>query len=102
MFEMSNIPTGNIRQTFHSPKRPYLASNPEAWTLNADIGGVSSNIYGIVADIGTPSGEGLDFKLMNGMAFLERYYSVYDTANKRVGLAQTYFTFVSINWEDTL
>ncbi|KAF5312927.1 hypothetical protein D9619_002596 [Psilocybe cf. subviscida] len=63
--------------------------------LNADIGGVSGSIYGIVNDLGTNSGEGLDF--INGYAFLERFYSVFDTANKRVGFANTPFTQATTN-----
>lgn len=33
------------------------------------------------SDIGTPTGEGLDF--INGQTFLERFYSVFDTTNRR-------------------
>jgi cathepsin E len=63
--------------------------------LNSEIGGVSSNIYLIVNDLGSPSGEGLDFIL--GMTFLERFYSVYDSGNQQVGLAYTPFTFANTN-----
>ena len=37
--------------------------------------------------LGSDSGEGLDF--INGYTFLERFYSVFDTTNNRVGLATT-------------
>ena len=43
--------------------------------FNTFIGGLTENIYLIVNSIGTPSGEGFDF--VNGMAFIERFYSVY-------------------------
>lgn len=43
--------------------------------LNGLIGGTTGNVYLIVGDIGSPTGEGLDF--INGMAFLERFYSVF-------------------------
>ena len=33
----------------------------------------------------------MDF--INGMTFLERFYSVYDSTNNRVGLATTAHTF---------
>ncbi|PPQ63824.1 hypothetical protein CVT24_009774 [Panaeolus cyanescens] len=74
-----------------------LTANAQIWprSLNADIGGVASRIYLIVADLGSPSGEGLDF--INGFAFLERFYSVFDTANKRVGFATTPFTQATTN-----
>jgi len=52
-------------------------------TANAQLfprsfnGGTANNIYLTVANLGTPSGQGLDF--INGYAFLERFYSVFDT-----------------------
>ena len=75
-----------------------LTPNGQIWprALNADIGGVAGDIYLIVGDIGTPSGEGLDF--INGQTFLERFYAVFDTANQRVGLATTSFTDATTNW----
>lgn len=63
--------------------------------MNADIGGNANSVYLIVNDLGTPSGEGLDF--INGFTFLERFYSVFDTANKRVGFATTPFTDATSN-----
>ncbi|KAH9486071.1 Polyporopepsin [Psilocybe cubensis] len=74
-----------------------LTANAQIWprALNADIGGVAGNIYVVVADMGTPSGQGLDF--INGFTFLERFYSVYDTGRGRVGLAATPFTKSNIN-----
>ena len=52
-------------------------------------------MYLIVGDIGTRTGQGLDF--INGQTFLERFYSVFDTANNRVGLANTPFTRANSN-----
>ena len=43
--------------------------------LNAAIGGDAQHVYLIVADIGTPSGSGLDF--INGMTWMERFYVVF-------------------------
>jgi cathepsin E len=63
--------------------------------LNTFIGGVAGDFYLIVGDLGTNSGEGLDF--INGQTFLERFYSVFDTGNKRVGLATTSFTTATTN-----
>jgi hypothetical protein len=47
-----------------------LTPNAQIWprSLNTDIGGSSSSIYLIVADIGSSSGEGLDF--IDGYTFL--------------------------------
>ncbi|KAM6496764.1 aspartic peptidase A1 [Amanita muscaria] len=74
-----------------------LTPNAQIWprSLNSAIGGRSSSIYLIVADIGTLTGNGLDF--INGYTFLERFYTVYDTANKRIGFATTPFTTATSN-----
>ncbi|KAF8801895.1 aspartic protease [Phlegmacium glaucopus] len=74
-----------------------LTPNAQIWprSLNTAIGGAASNIYLIIGDIGANSGSGLDF--VNGQTFLERFYSVYDAANKRVGLATTPFTTATTN-----
>ena len=58
--------------------------------LNTAIGGDPNSIYLIVSDLGSPSGEGLDF--INGMVFLQRFYNVFDVTNNRVGFATTQFT----------
>jgi cathepsin E len=63
--------------------------------LNTAIGGSASSIYLVVADWGSNSGQGLDF--INGYAFLERFYSVFDTGNKRIGFATTPFTTATTN-----
>ena len=58
--------------------------------LNTAIGGDPNSIYLVIGDIGTRTGAGLDF--INGQTFLERFYSVFDTTNSRVGIANTPFT----------
>lgn len=63
--------------------------------LNTAIGGDANGIFLIVSDLGTPSGEGLDF--INGFSFLERFYSVFDSAGSRFGIATTPFTDSEIN-----
>ncbi|KAL5492342.1 hypothetical protein ACEPAI_3789 [Sanghuangporus weigelae] len=74
-----------------------LTPNAQIWprSLNTYIGGTNQNIYLIVSDLGTNSGRGLDF--INGYTFLERFYSVYDTTNKRIGLATTSNTKATTN-----
>ena len=75
-----------------------LTPNGQIWprNLNTDIGGVAGDIYLIVGNIGTKSGSGLDF--INGQTFLERFYAVFDTTHKQVGLATTSFTDATTNW----
>ncbi|KAF5376361.1 hypothetical protein D9757_008680 [Collybiopsis confluens] len=63
-------------------------------SLNTDIGGVANDIYLIVGDLG-PAEAGFDF--INGYVFLERFYSVFDTTNNRVGFATTAFTTATTN-----
>ncbi|TCD71159.1 hypothetical protein EIP91_012107 [Steccherinum ochraceum] len=74
-----------------------LSPNAQIWprALNQNIGGQAGFIYLTVADIKTPSGDGFD--TIMGMSFLERFYSVYDTTNKRVGLASTAWTNLEVN-----
>ncbi|KAI0752481.1 family A1 protease [Daedaleopsis nitida] len=74
-----------------------LTANAQIWprALNSEIGGDANHVYLIVNDIGSSSGEGLDF--INGQTFLERFYSVFDTTNRRVGLATTPFTHATTN-----
>ena len=62
--------------------------------LNTVMGGVANQIYLIVGDIGTAIG-GPSFIL--GTTVLERFYCVFDTANKQVGLANTPFTNANLN-----
>ncbi|KAI6148312.1 acid protease [Pisolithus tinctorius] len=79
--------------SFHIGTQTYdLIPNAQIWprSLNYAIGGSSGSIYLVVHDIGYPSGSGLDFT--NGYAFLERYYSIYDTTNACVGFAAIRYT----------
>ncbi|KAK9693502.1 hypothetical protein K7432_013900 [Basidiobolus ranarum] len=64
-------------------------------SMNSQIGGKANEIYLAFGDQGTSSGQGLDFIL--GLAFLERFYTVYDTTNKRIGFATTAFTNATSN-----
>jgi len=74
-----------------------FTANAQIWprALNGAIGGGANDIFLIVADIGTTSGQGFDF--VNGFTWLERFYTVYDTANARVGVANTPFTKATTN-----
>ncbi|KAF7980823.1 hypothetical protein HWV62_36446 [Athelia sp. TMB] len=74
-----------------------LSANAQIWprSLNSQIGGESGSIYLVASDIGSNSGSGLDF--INGYAFLERFYSVFDTTNSQVGFATTQYTTSTSN-----
>ncbi|KAI0789828.1 acid protease [Abortiporus biennis] len=74
-----------------------LTPNAQIWprSLNSTIGGTEGKIYLVTADMGSESGQGLDF--INGFAFLQRFYSIYDTGNSQVGLATTPFTNAETN-----
>ncbi|KAJ3555658.1 hypothetical protein NM688_g2451 [Phlebia brevispora] len=75
-----------------------LTPNAQIWprALNSALQGADPNkIYLAVGDLGLPTGTGFDF--VDGMVFLERFYSVFDTGHNRVGLANTVFTKAVVN-----
>ncbi|KAH9170212.1 aspartic peptidase domain-containing protein [Lactarius sanguifluus] len=74
-----------------------FTANAQIWprSLNSLIGGATSSIYLVINDIGTSTGSGLDF--VNGYTFLERFYTAYDTTNRRIGIATTPFTIATTN-----
>ncbi|KAG2363722.1 hypothetical protein BDR07DRAFT_1281483 [Suillus spraguei] len=83
---------------FHIGKETYsLTPNAQIWprSLNSQIGGHKDLIYLVVSDFGAPSGHGFDF--VNGYPFLQRFYSVFDTTNSRIGFAKTSFTDATTN-----
>ncbi|KAI1786220.1 acid protease [Ganoderma leucocontextum] len=83
---------------FHIGDTTYeFTPNAQIWprALNTVIGGDADSIYLVTANLGSPSGEGLDF--IDGYTFLERFYYVYDSANSRVGFATTAFTYATTN-----
>ncbi|EGN98549.1 hypothetical protein SERLA73DRAFT_91976 [Serpula lacrymans var. lacrymans S7.3] len=74
-----------------------FTANAQIWprSLNSTLGGEDGQIYLIVSSLGTPSGQGLDF--INGFGWLQRYYSVFDTANAQLGFATTPYTDATTN-----
>ena len=74
-----------------------FTKNAQTWprSLNTAIGGSSTAIYLVLNDLGTPFGSGLDF--INGYTWLERFYVVYDTADRRICIGTTPFTFATTN-----
>ncbi|KZP27550.1 aspartic proteinase [Athelia psychrophila] len=67
-----------------------LNANAQIWprTLNAEIGGEADGIYLIVSTFG----DTFPFQFIMGLTFLERFYSVFDTPNSRIGFATTAHT----------
>jgi hypothetical protein len=62
------------------------------------MGGIAGKIYLIISNFGDINpGIPIPGSFVLGMAFLERFYSVYDTGNQRVGLAKTPFTYAISN-----
>lgn len=61
--------------------------------FNSHIGGAVDKIYLIIGNLNSQPGSGLDFTL--GKAFLERFYVVFDTGNRRIGksILRGTFTF---------
>ena len=76
-----------------------LTPDAQVWpqSLNAHFGGVASQILLIAVDIGVQS-----FDVVLSMTFLQRFYSVFDSGNNQVGLAQTPFTnaILNVNWSE--
>ena len=63
--------------------------------LNTAIGGDDDSIYLVIGDMGSKSGEGLDF--INGYSWLERFYHVYVPQRNSVGFANTQYTQSEVN-----
>ncbi|KAJ7022713.1 acid protease [Mycena alexandri] len=75
-----------------------LTKNAQIWPrcMNNTLGADPSKIYLIFADMGEIDvGDGLCF--INGFTFLQRFYSVYDTAKQQVGFATTQYTTATTN-----
>ncbi|EIN03783.1 acid protease [Punctularia strigosozonata HHB-11173 SS5] len=74
-----------------------LVPNAQIWprALNTYIGGSNDWVYLVVNDLGEPSGNGLDF--INGYAWMERFYTVYDGGANRMGFAKTSWTNATTN-----
>ncbi|KAG2032184.1 aspartic peptidase domain-containing protein [Suillus americanus] len=74
-----------------------LTPNAQIWprSLNTAIRGTTNSIYLIFSSTGSSSGSGFDF--VNGYCFLERFYSVFDRTNSRVGFATTEYTNATTN-----
>jgi len=76
-----------------------LTPNAQIWprTLNGIIGGSSNYLYLVVKDSGRNAGVPGHSNFILGYVFLERFYTVYDTTNRRIGIAATPWTAGSTN-----
>ena len=76
-----------------------LNSNAQIWPrkLNNIIGGDEDGIYLVVDNVGEELYEVSKTGFVAGSPFLERFYSVYDSADGSIGLAQTQFTYADTN-----
>jgi len=75
-----------------------LTPNAQLWprALNAALGGDSDAYYSIITAV-TDYQHDLGLTFINGYTFLERFYSVYDSTESRVGFANTKFTHATTN-----
>ena len=73
-----------------------LSPNAQIWprSQNGAIGGTDDRLYLVVQSIGE-SFPGMDF--ICGAVFMERFYTVFDTGNRQIGLAYTPNTFATTN-----
>lgn len=76
-----------------------LIPNAQIWprALNTLLGGEVDSVYLVVSDLGPEVSGTFKLDFIIGMTVLERFYSVFDTTNERVGLATTRFTYANIN-----
>ncbi|KAI0718143.1 aspartic peptidase domain-containing protein [Cerioporus squamosus] len=99
LLKITNDQYANLKSLYFEigDTRYELTANAQIWprALNTAIGGQPDDILLIVGDLGSPSGEGLDF--INGFAFLERFYHVFDSENGQAGFAATRFTHATTN-----
>ncbi|KAI0816817.1 aspartic peptidase A1 [Trametes gibbosa] len=99
-FHINGVSTRRLRVCTQRPDLPN--TSPQSYpmrllirALNAAVGGDPNIIYLVVGDIGTPSGDGFDF--MEGKTWLEHFYTVFDTNNRRFGIVNTPSTASTIN-----
>ncbi|KAF8515534.1 aspartic peptidase domain-containing protein [Gautieria morchelliformis] len=73
--------------------------NAQIWprSQNVLIGGSINSIYLVVADSGVSSGSSTGLDFVNGFVWLQRFYTVFDSDNRRIGFASTPFTNARTN-----
>ncbi|CAO3666838.1 unnamed protein product [Umbelopsis ramanniana] len=66
-------------------------------SLNTHIDLAANKIFLNIGEMGQDLGQGAGLDFILGKAFLERFYTVFDTANRRIGIATTPFTNATTN-----
>jgi len=74
-----------------------LTANAQIWprTLNGLIQGSNNYIYLVIETI--DRADAVYFNFILGYTFLERFYTAYDTTNRRIGIAPTPWTTATTN-----
>ncbi|KAG2352435.1 aspartic proteinase [Suillus spraguei] len=74
-----------------------LSPNTQIWprSLNHRIHAEKDDIYLIIKTLSMPTGAGLDFII--GWTFMQRFYTVLDHDNRKIGFAMTSFTYATTN-----
>jgi cathepsin E len=74
-----------------------LSPNAQIWprSLNHRIRAEKDDIYLIIKTLSMPTGAGLDFII--GWTFMQRFYTVLDRDNRKIGFAMTSFTYATTN-----
>ncbi|EKM51358.1 uncharacterized protein PHACADRAFT_178003 [Phanerochaete carnosa HHB-10118-sp] len=69
-----------------------LSANGQIWprTMNTAFSGDNDHVYLVIGDLGSESGQGFDF--ISGYMFMQRFYTVLDATNSRIGFATTQYT----------
>ncbi|KIP03305.1 hypothetical protein PHLGIDRAFT_245515 [Phlebiopsis gigantea 11061_1 CR5-6] len=95
--KMLSLPKDQFRNikplNFHIGDKTWtLNANAQIWprSLNTALGGDDDHVYFVVGNLGERSGSGFDF--INGYMFMQRFYTVFDSSNSRVGFATTKYT----------
>ncbi|KAG2354226.1 aspartic peptidase domain-containing protein [Suillus spraguei] len=92
-------PTGLLHLKFYIGDGVFsLIPNAQIWprSLNLKLPGAENDgIYLIIKSLRTATGAGFDF--MVGYTFMQRFYTVLDRDNRKVGFATTSFTYATTN-----
>ncbi|KAI0369847.1 hypothetical protein BV20DRAFT_945405, partial [Pilatotrama ljubarskyi] len=100
LFRLTPAQCANLKSlflTFGGVRRVRVCRNAQIWprALNTAIGGSPDFVCLIAGDNSTTAGSGLD--VINGMTFIQHFYTVFDTTHNRVGITNAPFTRATTN-----